>query len=181
MANPTESASILVATPWIISVANVRAATPSFFSSPSFLDSIIILIPIYAKSMSAIYGIAFWKRENLSAIVLTQNHPTKGISVWKTAKVRAIDIFLPLFILGVAIASATDTLNASNASPKPRRILLRNKSLQSIFHSINMIIADWPRVSPMPDRHESRNYGSPGLLQYVDGPAFGAPTPSREK
>ena len=76
--------------------------------------------------------------------------------------------------------AATDTLNASKASPKPRKILFRNNSLQSIFHSVYMIIASWPRVTPMPDRHESRNYGSPGFLQHVDGPAFGAPTPSGE-
>lgn len=138
--NPTESASMEVAIPWIIKVVNpilvrtgishaskVSELLHSSFSFLSWIPSINIFPPMYDNKINAIHGMNFWNAEKICAIVWTHSQPAIGMAAWKNANVPAIMHILFAFILGSCRQFAMETENASIANPIPSKKLFMKK------------------------------------------------------
>ena len=78
MVKPTESASMLVATP-CMNRAPALSSVASSASSP-LMPSTSILPPMYPSRISAIHGMNVSKDENSSTMVCTHTQPAIGIS-----------------------------------------------------------------------------------------------------
>ena len=78
-----------------------------------------------ASRMSAIQGMAGRNASKAEAIVWTQNHPKRGMMIWKKANTPAMPAALPVFMRGSFSPFAMDTEKASIASPTPNPIGLR--------------------------------------------------------
>ena len=78
--NPTDSASIEVATPMTMSDQKLIGGRSSA-SEPPFMPSQSILPPMKSSSISAIQGMNFWKEVKVSAIVCMHSQPISGIAI----------------------------------------------------------------------------------------------------
>ena len=77
---PTESASMEVAIPCIISAPKPTPVLVQGASPLSFMPSASIFPPIAPSSISAIHGISFSKERKYRTTVCTQTQPVIGIS-----------------------------------------------------------------------------------------------------
>ena len=126
MVNPTDRASIDVATPC---ASNAVAPRVTGSESVSSMPSWTILPPMNRRRNNATHGTDWFRTSNASTAVTTMNHPISGITPWNAANVPEINATFDFLISGSLSPLATDTENASMASPMPNRILVITKDM----------------------------------------------------